>query len=110
MTANVCNPITKPRNFIIRKVIVICSQIQRLCSTGIKYSTNFYLHNQKTALNGANQCEPGVSTVRIGTECEPLGAYRVSLNDCEPVINVHSDWCEPCENQHMIARAVASFE
>jgi len=39
--ANICNPIDKPRNFIIRKVTYhICSKIPLLCSTRIKYSTS----------------------------------------------------------------------
>jgi len=54
-----CDPINKPRNFIIWKVIYhSCSKIWRLRSTQIKYSTIFYLHNQKTPLNGANQAFP----------------------------------------------------
>jgi len=56
----------KPRNFIIWKVTRhICSKIRWLRSTRMKYSTSFYLHNQKTALNGVNQaflwCAPPLS-------------------------------------------------
>jgi len=39
-------------------------------------STSFYLHNQKTALNGANQCAPGVFMVRTTTDCKPLGVHH----------------------------------
>jgi len=82
MTANVCNPINKPRNFIIWKVTYhICSKVQWLRCTRIKYSTIFYLHNQKTALNGANQafpwCAPALSANHwVRTEWVRISATR----------------------------------
>jgi len=67
-TANACNPINKPRNFIIRKVTHhICSKIRRLRSTRIKDSASFYPHKQTTALNGANQAFPWCAS--------PLGTH-----------------------------------
>ena len=79
-TATVCGPINKP-NFIIWKVTYhICSKILRLQSTQINYS--FYNHNQNTALNGVNKCEPGVSMVHIATECKPRGAHQASPQPC----------------------------
>jgi len=68
-TANVCNPLNKPRNFIIQKVTYHTgSKIRWLHSTQINYSTSFYFHNQRTALNRENQCKAGVSMVRITTD------------------------------------------
>jgi len=79
MTANVCNPVNKPGNFIIWKVTYhICSKTRRQCSTRVKYSTGFYLHNQKTDLNSVNQCEPGLSIVSTWIDANHAKPVTVS--------------------------------
>jgi len=100
-TVNICNSSNEPRNFIIRKVTyLICSKIRRLRS---KYYTDKVQHEllPPQPEDCFKRREPGVSMVRIVTECKPLGAHQVSLNECELVLipwfapGVHSDWCEP---------------
>ena len=79
------NAINKPRNVVVRKVTNhLCSKIRPLWNPFTdKVGKSFYLRNQKTALDSANWCKPGVSMVRITTECGLTDLLRTSSNESE---------------------------
>jgi len=51
----------------------------------MKYNITFYLQNQKSSSNGANQYEPGIARVRIATDYAQPGSHRMSSNERERV-------------------------
>ena len=91
-------PINKPRSSIIWKVTYhICSKIKQLRSTRIKYSTSFYLHNQKSALNGAyhgfSWCAPPLSANHwVRTKWVRMTANQTDANHGKPVITRNEVW------------------